>query len=310
LNCNSERIPRSLLRGMLANQKKDQMPYSRAKHCRTAEHFLQLAAGIFKYFQKNTDMFSVITLNMRFGLADDGLNSWQYRKECFPSFLEKYEVDFFGFQEVNDFQIDFLNKILTEYRFIGRQHNSPPFWQNNIIFYKKSWTCIYQDYFFLSPTPDVPSRFRKSVWPRQCTIGLFKNRDRKLVCVNTHFDFDSSVQIESAKIIMRRLANMPPVAPVILVGDFNAIPNSPCYNIFTGHDQKVPAEISYFTNVFKSPFPGTYHGFTGDREGDHIDWILYYGKIVVKDSITLRDTINDLYLSDHFPLYADFWWEV
>ena len=255
-------------------------------------------------------MFSVITLNMRFGLADDGLNSWQYRKKCFPAFLERYEVDFFGFQEANDFQIDFLNEILPEYRFIGQRKNSPPFWQNNIIFYKKSWTCIYEDHFFLSPTPDIPSRFRKSVWPRQCTIGLFKNGDRRLVCVNTHFDFDSSVQVKSAQIIMRRLASMSHVAPVILVGDFNAIPMSPCYKIFTGQDQKLASKVSHFTNVFNSPFPGTHHGFTGDRDGEHIDWILYCGKIVVKDCQTIRDTVNGLYISDHFPLYADFSWEV
>ncbi len=254
-------------------------------------------------------MFSVITLNMRFGLADDGFNSWQYRQKCFPSFLEKYDVDFFGFQEANDFQIDFLNKILTEYNFIGQRNKTPSFWQNNIIFYKKTWTCIYQDHFFLSPTPMVPSRFRKSIWPRQCTIGLFKNRNRKLLCVNTHFDFDSSIQVESAKIIMARLINMLPVAPVILVGDFNAIPMSPCYNIFTGGDKALTSKNSYFNNVFTRPFPGTHHGFSGDRDGDHIDWILYQGKIVVKDCLTIRETVDGLYLSDHFPLYAVFWWE-
>ena len=59
-------------------------------------------------------MLSVLTLNLRFGLADDGPDSWQYRKRCFTAFFEKYRADFMGFQEANDFQIDFIHKILAE----------------------------------------------------------------------------------------------------------------------------------------------------------------------------------------------------
>jgi len=59
-------------------------------------------------------MFSVLTLNLRFGLADDGANNWRYRKIGFQPFLEKYRMDFIGFQEANDFQIDFLHNILPE----------------------------------------------------------------------------------------------------------------------------------------------------------------------------------------------------
>ena len=105
-------------------------------------------------------MISVLTLNLRFGLADDGPNNWQYRKKVFPHLFEKYRPDFIGFQEVNDFQTDFLNGMLTEYDFIGKRSPSPSFWQDIIIFYKKTWTCVYREHFFLSPTPTIPSRFR------------------------------------------------------------------------------------------------------------------------------------------------------
>jgi len=79
-------------------------------------------------------MFSVLTLNLRFGLADNGPNNWQYRKRCFPSFFEKYCADFMGFQEANDFQIDFIHKILAEYNYIGRRSPSPDFWRIVNIF--------------------------------------------------------------------------------------------------------------------------------------------------------------------------------
>ncbi|MBW2669604.1 MAG: metal-dependent hydrolase, partial [Deltaproteobacteria bacterium] len=156
----------------------------------------------------------------------------------------------------------------------------------------------------------VPSRFRKSLWPRQCTIGIFKNSHRQLICINTHLDFDVSVQTRSAKLILQRLSHLPKNIPVILIGDFNTTPFSPCYNIFTGQDQKPEVKESYLKNAFEKPFPGTHHGFTGVSNGDHIDWILYQGNIVVKNSTVIQDTFDGRYVSDHFPLYAKFKWEV
>ena len=251
-------------------------------------------------------MFSVLTLNLRFGLADDGVNNWQYRKIGFQPFLEKYPTDFIGFQEVNDFQIDFLQNILREYNYIGKRSPSPDFWQNNVIFYQQDWHCIHYEHFFLSPTPSVPSRYRKSIWPRQCTIGIFKTDHRQVICINTHFDFDVSVQVKSAKLILHRLSQLPGDIPVILMGDFNTAPFSPCYNILTGHDKKKAAKEDYFKNAFKKPFTGTHHGFTGITDGDFIDWILFRGKIALIKSKVIRDTFKNIYISDHFPLCAQF----
>lgn len=254
-------------------------------------------------------MLLVLTLNLRFGLADDGPNDWQHRKKGFPSLFEKYRSDFFGFQEANDFQIDFLDHLLTDYDYIGRRSPSPSFWQSNILFFKKSWACIYHEHFFLSPTPSVPSRFMKSLWPRQCTIGMFKTERRQVICVNTHFDFDVSVQIQSANLILDRLSHLPDDIPVILMGDFNSPPFSPCYNIFTGQEDTSSGNAGYFKDAFKKPFTGTHHGFTGNTNGDHIDWILFRGKITLKNSRVILDTFQNMYLSDHFPLCAEFTWD-
>ena len=254
-------------------------------------------------------MFSVLTLNLRFGLADDGPNNWQYRKIGFQPFLDKYPADFIGFQEANDFQIDFLHNILTEYNIIGKRSPSPSFWQNNIIFYQKNWHCIHYEHFFLSPTPSIPSRYRQSIWPRQCTIGMFKTVHRQVICVNTHLDFDVSVQIQSANLILDRLSHLPDDVPVILMGDFNSAPFSPCYNIFTGHDDTSSENEVYFKDAFIKPFTGTHHGFTGNTDEDPIDWILFRGKITLINSKVIKDTFKNIYISDHFPLYAQFAWD-
>jgi len=272
-------------------------------------------------------MLSVMTLNLRFGLADDGPNSWEYRKKALTSLFAEYPADFIGFQEANDFQIKFLKTVLPEHNIIGKRKPAPYFWQNNIIFYKNTWESVFYEHFFLSPTPTIPSRSRKSKWPRQCTMGIFKKNGLELICINTHFDFDASVQAESAGIIMDRLFNMPQKTPAILLGDFNTTPNSSSYKMFTGHDQNIrptkldqnirPAKLDqnirpkklYFQNVFKNHYPGTHHGFTGNQNGGHIDWILYRGRLEVKDKRVITDSFNKIYPSDHFPVYATFKWQ-
>jgi len=254
-------------------------------------------------------MLTVLTLNLRFGLADDGPNNWQNRKKGFPAFFDTYPTDFIGFQEANDFQIDFLADLLEDYHYIGKRSPSPSFWQNNIIFYQKSWTCAYHEHFFLSPTPSVPSRYHKSLWPRQCTMGMFKTNQRQVICINTHLDFETSVQVKSARLILNRLAHLPDDTPVILMGDFNAAPFSACYNIFTDKNEEPAVPAPCFKDAFSEPFAGTHHGFTGHAHGDHIDWILFRGNIAVKRSQIIQDKFNNIYISDHFPLFAEFSWK-
>ncbi len=254
-------------------------------------------------------MFSVLTLNLRFGLANDGAHSWSIRKKVYPSLLNRHRSDFISFQEANDFQIDFLQTILSDYHYIGKRHPAPKFWQNNVIFYQRKWKCSYYNHFFLSPTPLVPSRFRKSRWPRQCTIGMFKNGKHRLICANTHFDFDPDVQVKSAELILERLSDLPPNLPAILMGDFNADPSWPCYGTFTSGANRPNQRWEAFENAFSKPFPGTHHGFTGDPSGGYIDWILYRGKVARESSNIILDSSEGIYPSDHFPLRATFRWK-
>ncbi|MDM8524077.1 endonuclease/exonuclease/phosphatase family protein [Desulfococcaceae bacterium HSG8] len=251
-------------------------------------------------------MFSVMTFNLRFGRADDGPNNWSYRQKAFPLLFGKYRPDFIGFQEANDFQTDFLRDFLDEYDIIGERKPAPAFWQNSPIFYKKNWKLIRHEYFFLSPTPEIPSRFRKSRWPRQCVISMFEKDDCRVICINTHFDFDTSVQTRSALLIMEQLSHLPPDIPGVLMGDFNARPSRACYQVFTGQNQ---AKDPCFKNTFKEPFPGTFHGFNGNTDGGHIDWILYRGGIVTGEAAVIRDQFGGIYPSDHFPLHVRFRWE-
>jgi len=269
-------------------------------------HSPPLAAGNFKPAGDSPrDGFSVLTLNLRFGLADDGVNSWRYRKQAFPAFFARFRPEFICVQEANDFQTGFLSDMLPDHEAIGQRRPAPAFWQNNVIFYHHEWMLQRHDHFFLSDTPQIPSRFRKSRWPRQCTVGLFRKASRELICVNTHFDFDETVQVQSARLIFKTLTHWPLEVPSVLTGDFNAVPERACYRVLAGSHH---VEGVGFRNVFSPPFPPTQHGFTGGENGEHIDWILYRGGITPDSPCVIRETFDGFYLSDHFPVYAPFMW--
>lgn len=242
-----------------------------------------------------------MSLNLRFGLADDGPNSWVSRRIAYPDLLRRHPCDFYAFQEANDFQISFLADLLDGYDLIGRRSPAPDYWQNNVIFFQKRWRCLHRQHFYLSDTPDVPSQFSGSRWPRQCTIGTFMHGCRKITVVNTHFDFEAEVQRRSALLVCKRLDCLTPVWPVVLMGDLNAGADSSCMAVFTAHGNG-------FQSALDPQGKRTHHGFKGQTEGQAIDWILYSGRLMVRSAQVVTGMYCGFFPSDHFPLTAEFCW--
>ena len=242
--------------------------------------------------------FSIMTMNLRFGLARDGENRWECRKDIVEAFIERYRTDFIGFQEVNHFQAEFLAQRLEGYGHIGRYNRNLPWWQSNMIFYHKDWTCLGHRHHFISPHPDIPSKLEGSRWPRQCVVGWFEKEGQHLLAANTHFDFSPPVQAESAGLIMGFLERFPPGLPVVITGDFNADHRSSAFHTF---------QACGFNEVFQDHPPGTFHGYTGETDGQqHIDWILHRGGLHPGRARAMTFHRNGRYPSDHFPVQADF----
>lgn len=247
---------------------------------------------------------TVMTLNLRFGLAEDGANNWVHRRQAYPHLFKSFPCDFYAFQEANDFQIDYLAHGLKGYELIGQRQKAPDRWQHNVIFYHPTWCCVTQDHFYLSTTPDVPSKFNQSRWPRQCTLGIFKRKQQTLICVNTHLDFDPDVQQRSAVLILQRILRHRLDMPALIMGDFNATPSSSCYAELTRDD-----EADRFRNAFDPAIQGgTHHAFNGCSHGAPIDWVLFRGDLKVRSTQTVKRKFRGYYPSDHFPLTATFDW--
>ncbi len=114
-----------------------------------------------------------MSFNLRFGLADDGANSWQNRKLLCAEILKLYPPTFIGVQESNHFQTRFLIQNLKDHEFIGWYNKSREQWQSNLIFYHNTWECLKAKHYFLSTTPDVESTLPGSKWPGSKTHAFF-----------------------------------------------------------------------------------------------------------------------------------------
>ncbi len=248
---------------------------------------------------RTDDPVSVMTFNLRFGLAKDGPHAWEHRKPLVSKILEAYPCDFIGFQEVNHFQAEFLTRSLMHHGHIGWYNKRVEWWQNNLILFDSSWECLGHRHFFLSRTPDIPSRLPGSIWPRQCVIGWFKKKNRHLLMVNTHFDFTSEVQQKTAGLVMEFLKRFPKGMPQIITGDFNTTPGSPAHRCFKSRG---------FGLVMEGRSVTTFHDFTGKETGRHIDWILYRNGLSPVFEQVIQDSFNGLFPSDHYPVRAGFAW--
>ncbi len=245
-------------------------------------------------------MITVMSMNLRFGLADDGENRWALRQHLLPAFFAAHPADVIGFQEVNDFQATVLRQLLPNHQYIGVRPDAPERWQHNLIFYPAHWICESSGHYYLSDTPDTPSKLEGSQWPRQFVAGCFHTGRQRLLVANTHFDFNADVQVAAARIALNLLARFPKNLPRVLTGDFNAVPGSLCHTLLTSGAEG-------FQDAFDGAHVPTHHNFTGQSDGGQIDWILYSGKGMTTVACgAVTTSFRGRYPSDHFPVWARF----
>ena len=133
-----------------------------------------------------------LTYNIRYGLANDGENRWDIRKDGLAKQIQFYEPDVFGVQEALGFQVAYLDSILEQYDYygVGRDDGKEE-GEYSAIFYKRDrFTILKKSTFWLSETPDKVSVGWDAALPRICTVLLVKEKisGQTLWIMNTHFD--------------------------------------------------------------------------------------------------------------------------
>lgn len=250
----------------------------------------------------------VMSYNIRLSLKSDGENWWENRKDKVANLMNYYEADFIGMQEVLQVQLDYLKENLTDYNYIGvARDDGKKAGEYSCIFYNKDrYTLIQGSTFWLSPTPDLPSKGWDAALNRVCTCGLFRNkRSKQMVWVfNTHFDHIGKLaRLESAKLIIEKINELNTKGyPVILTGDFNSRPeDEPAKYIMSNMQNTRDISKLVLGNA------DTWNAFKFNEKPDGcIDYIFVTKnkRINVLKFATLTDSYDLKYPSDHFPIMA------
>ena len=248
---------------------------------------------------------NVISYNIRVGKANDGTNSWQYRYPASAMMIMDQKPDIFGLQEALDFQFKYLEEYCPGYKGIGvgREDGRKEGEIMAIFYNKKTIKLIKWGTFWLSETPEKPSKGWDAACFRSATWALMKDKasGRKFYYVNTHLDHVGwEARKNGLKMIVDRIAEINPENyPMILTGDFNMRIERPEFDDL----KKVMRNAREV--AFKTDHHGTFNDWGKAADDEIIDYIWFKGFSSCTEYETItKPYMNRAYVSDHYPIKA------
>ena len=249
----------------------------------------------------------IVSFNIRCPWVDDGINSLPHRLGAILEKLDSEKPDVVCFQEVIERTAVFFEKHAPEYivLYCGRQKKYDGEGLMTLI-RKETVQLMATDFFWLSPTPYVPaSRFEEqSVCPRvtQALLLRIRGEETPFWVYNNHLDHISDqARILGIRQVLARVTEdqVRCAAPVFILGDFNAKPDSETIR-YCDSFEEFP-----LVNITKD-LGTTFHAFgkkTADN-GAQIDYI-YTDCATAEKSYTVEkwtDEQDGVFLSDHYPI--------
>jgi endonuclease/exonuclease/phosphatase family metal-dependent hydrolase len=260
---------------------------------------------------------TVMTFNIRYGTADDGVNAWPARRDQVVETIVRIAPNVLGVQEALRFQLDELGARLPEYQElgVGRDDGVARGEYAAILIDTTRFEVLASGTFWLSDTPDVPgsASWGNSI-PRITTWARLRDRTGGPIVrvFNLHLDHQSQPSRErSVERVMEHVGiARNPFEAVLVMGDFNADEANPAYRI---------AIDAGMRNAFREGHPdaqevNTFNGFAREvpvvATGGMIDHILLASPDWrVRDAGIDRTRSPDgRWASDHFAVWARICW--
>jgi endonuclease/exonuclease/phosphatase family metal-dependent hydrolase len=262
----------------------------------------------------SADPLRVMTFNIRYDNARDGVNAWPNRKDWVASLIRFHAADAVGVQEALLRQLADLDARLPGWSRVGvgRADGREAGEFSAILYRTDRLELLESGTFWLSPTPEVAgSKGWDAAIERIATWARF--RDRRTGCrylhVNTHFDhIGEQARQESARLIRRRVPTLAGGLPVIVTGDLNSLPSSGAYRIFTR--DTIPDAIAPLADAYAVSRTGHYGPSSSWTEfkaidpGHRIDYLMVSPGIEVLSHGVLTDSWDGRFPSDHMPVLA------
>lgn len=259
--------------------------------------------------------FRVMSFNISCDYGADGDNNWEFRDKLLINVIKTDDPLFLGVQEAVPAQMAFLKEQLPDYQAIGLpRDDGKEKGECMAIFFKKDFVELLDGgTFWLSETPEVPSKGWDAACNRTVTWGKFKcKKTGKIFCyANTHLDHMGTIaRAESAKLLLRRMHEITQdELPLFISGDFNVTDQSDVYNSITKGVGSIPGlrDSNKIAKERKAAQEYTFHDW--DRvpadQGNIIDYIFVDNKIdVQKFKINPVKETNGRCASDHVSIVA------
>lgn len=270
--------------------------------------FLPLLFLVLAFPSQSQTSLIAITYNIRYDNPGDGEDAWPVRRAHLAAQLRFYKPDIFGIQEGLHRQVEYLSEQLPDFQRVGggRDDGKEAGEYSALYFRKARFGLLESGTFWLSKTPDVPSKGWDAVLPRICTYAHLHDSlaNRKIWVFNAHFDhLGEKARLRSSELIINKIKEFnQDKEPVVVMGDFNSEPNEPPARLLSRAliDTRAISEEPSFGPE------GTFNAFKFNKPVKRrIDYIFVNENgIRVKQHAVLSDSRNCHYPSDHLPVLA------
>lgn len=252
----------------------------------------------------------IMTFNLRTDFILDINNRWKDRAHIAYDLIAEYDCDIIGVQEFTNSMYEDISRELPNYRIVGKPRNKKIASERNDILVSKKHEILESNTFWLSESPEkVGSSVWYSVYPRICTTAVVKLNNNKAIRVyNTHLDcFFSKARQYGLNKIEHYIGKQyeEDGLPIILMGDFNATPNSKLIKRFsesTASNKKFIAVQETRKGMYSM---ATMSKFRGSKKGRHIDYIFVSEDFDIMNTEIVNYNKSGKYPSDHYPILAD-----
>lgn len=253
----------------------------------------------------DSDTIRIMSFNIRYGSL--GVLTASDRYDMVAETIRKGRPDSVGVQEATPSWMDFLeDEFADEYAYVGvGRDNGDNLGEYSAVFYlKDKYKAVDSGTFWLSETPEKPSKSWDAACNRICTWVVLENikTGEKYVHINSHFDHVSAeARKNSVGMILEKVGEYKDL-PVVFTADMNIEEGTDAYITMTAggtmKDTKYLAEdtMSYLT----------YHDMLPEEhEQSILDYVMINDKFDAEVYKVVTAGIDGMYVSDHFPVYAD-----
>ncbi len=251
---------------------------------------------------------AVMTYNLRSASPGSPV-PWRDRRALVVECIRQVAPDVIGTQEGWYSQLKNLAADLPEFDWIGQSREGGSHGEFMAVFFRKArLEPLAFDHFWLSDTPAVigSKTWGSKLPPRLVTWVRFADRrtGREFYFFTTHVDGNRTAQEKSVELIRQRVAALEPALPVLLTGDFNAVPGRDrAYDVLVG--DRFFADTWLLARTRRGEGYSTFNGFKALAKNERrIDWILARGEVAVDEAEIVTFSRDGRFPSDHLPVAA------